>query len=40
MLYVSYAYKEEQKILFYKSEFLDFAHFLYTIRKIFSFIYA
>ena len=38
-IYILYIYNEKQNIAFYKSAFLGFTHFLYTLT-IFSLIYT
>ena len=39
-MYILYIYNEKQSIAFYKSAFLDFTHFLYTLARIFNLIYT
>ena len=39
-IYILYIYKEKQNIVFYKSVFLRFIHFLYILTRIFSFKYT
>ena len=40
VMHVLYIYNKKQNIAFYKSVFLGFTHFLYTLTRIFSFIYT